>query len=81
MKAMRTMITIINNRIDLEKEDQEHLKTCQIASNVYLTSKTPEETKYVLYGIGYNSDEVLVSTLERECYDTLKSNKAIVFNN
>ena len=54
MKAMRTMIVIIDNRLYLEKEDQQHLKTCQIASNVYLTSKTPEETKYALYGVGYN---------------------------
>lgn len=78
MKAMRTMIVIIDNRLDLEKEDQEHLKTCQIASNVYLTSKTPEETKYALYGVGYNSNEVLVSTLEKECYDTLKSTERII---
>lgn len=80
MKAMRTMITIIDNRINLEKEDIEFLGTSRIADNVYLTSKTALETKNFLYGSGYNCDSVLVSKLERECYDVLKSNKAIVFN-
>ena len=78
MKAMRTMITIIANRISLEKEDVEYFNACRIAENVYLTSKTPQEVKNALYGAGYDCDAVLVSKLEKECYDTLKDNDRIV---
>lgn len=78
MKAMRTMITIISNNLDLGKGDKAYLNTCQIANNVYLTSKTPEETKSALYGVGYDGSEVLVSKLDTMCYEILKQNKRIV---
>lgn len=78
MKAMRTMITIITNNLDLDKQDKEYLNTCRIANNVYLTSKTPEETKSALYGVGYDCCGVLVSKLEKECYDILKQTQRIV---
>ena len=45
---------------------------------VYLTSKTPQEVKNAVYGAGYDWDAVLVSKLEKECYDTLKDNDRIV---
>lgn len=51
---MRTMITIINNNLDLEKEDKVYLGTCQIASNVYLTN--PKYLINNLYIFGWESD-------------------------
>lgn len=74
---MTTLITIINPLVILDNEWIKCLNACKIGENVYITSFSLVNAKSILYGAGYNRNEVLISKLEAICLESLKSNNQI----
>ena len=71
-----TMITILDSK-KLDIEVIESLDACQIAYNVYLTNMSIEKTKAAIYGTN-SMLAVVVSKLDKQCYEILNANKYIL---
>lgn len=74
---MTTLITVINPSVTIDSEWVEILNAKKLSDGIYLTSFSLVNAKNLLYGAGYNCNEVLISKLDAICCNSLKSSKII----
>lgn len=74
LKSKRTVIVSLNINSCLSDEVIKSLDATELMPNVWVTSKSVEATKNVVFGVGYNMWDLLVCKADKQNWDFLAEN-------